>query len=506
MNRTQINEEVLLINCPISELKEDSSFGSKQALSIPLGISYLAAYLRQNNIGVTLIDALGEGINQTNSWRGQFNLVGLTFDQIIERIPKNINIIGISVNFTSQRQIYLTLLKRIREKYPEKVIIVGGNEATCYPQKYLNKDVDYVLLNESEISLLELVNAIGNKNKRNIKKIESIKGIAYKNKNGENIIQPFCKSNSNLDSLPFPARDLLPLEKYWKKKRGHGPVNKNYTPITSSRGCPFDCSYCSSKVFWKRRWNYRSAENFVAEIEECINKYHITEFEIEDDNFTLNFDRFNQILDLIISKNLNITWTTPNGVRSENLNLHLLKKMKKSGCIHLTLAPESGSQKVLKEVYNKNLDLNQIAKVIKNCNKINLKTCAFFVVGLPTEKVKDKKLTLNYIKNLARLGLDEVGVFPCLPLPKTDVRMKYFSHLNDELIDNDLWVRDIPLWYPRRERVRRYVKKLYFTFLLNKVFFHPFKVIGSFIHIAKNNQSLKMEREIIRRVNKIKEK
>ena len=492
------NKQVTLINCPILEFKDNATFGSKQALSIPLGIAYLAAYLRENGIKVNLIDGLGEKINQTNSWNQQFNLIGLTIDQIITKIPKETHIIGISVNFTPQRQIYFALIKKIKELFPKKMIVIGGNEATCYPEKYLDQEVDYIVLNEAERSFLQLVEVNGNKNK-----IKKITGLAYKNGN-EKVIQPFCKSHCNLDDLPFPARDLLPLENYWKEKRGHGPVNRRYSSITSSRGCPFDCSYCSSKIFWKRKWNSRSAENFVSEIEECIDRYGITEFEIEDDNLTLDIDRFEQILNMIIKKKLKIKWTTPNGIRSENISFNLLKKMKQSGCIHLTLAPESGSQRVLQEAYNKKINLNNITKIVKHCNKINLKTCAFFVVGLPLETRKDKAQTLRYIKKLTRLGLDEIGVFPCLPLPKTDVRKKYFSHLSDDVIDKDLWVRDIPLWYPKRNEVKKYVKKLYFSFLLTKGIYHPFKTANSLLHVIRNKQSLKMERELIRRLKKIK--
>jgi len=486
----QNKKQIVLINPPIAEIPKSQIF----VTTIPLGLAYLAAQLIKNKFEVKVIDGLGLALNKRTDWQN-LKLRGLTIKEIIAKIPKDTEFICMSANFTPQHKLYLDLVKSLRKNFPKSKIILGGNEATVNYSRYLEGGADYCIMGEAEETLLKLVNAIVEKK---AKGIEGLDGIAFK-KAGKRKFKPKTSFIKDLDKLAFPARHLFPLENYWKAKSSHGPVNKRFTPIISSRGCPFDCSFCSSAVFWQRQWNSRSPENFVKEMQECIDKFGITEFEIEDDNLTLKLDRAKKIFNLIIEKNLNITWTTPNGVRSEKLDRKTLALMKKSGCVLLVLAPESGSQRILKEVYNKSIDLENIAKVAKDCYDLGIKTTAFFVVGLPVETEQDRNETRAYVKRLARIGVDEIGAFPCMPYPRTEVRKKYFNE-NTPGIDN-LTIGDVPEWYPNHKAVQSYVKELYLTFLLYKTIFHPIKMMKSLVGILSNKQSLKIEREIIRRKN-----
>ncbi len=480
---------IILINPPLVSLPGNPTFWCV----LPLGLAYLASYLIKSGFNVKVIDALGLGMDKKSDWKDGSKIHGLTIKEIVASIPSESDFIGITTNFTSQHSIYSILISTLKNVFPEKKIIIGGNEATANYKRYLRFGADYVVLGEAEVTLLKLLHTLLKKN--GSKNLDKIDGLAYKDKR-KIVCNPKKNFIKNLDMLPFPARHLFPLENYWKAKRSQGPVNKRFTEIISSRGCPFNCFFCSSSVFWQRNWRARRPENFVEEIEECVEKYGITEFQIEDDNLTLDKQRAKKIFELIIKKDLKISWSTPNGIRPENLNREMLKLMKRSGCVLLAFAPESGSQRILKEVYNKRIDLNKITSLVKDCNDLGIKTSAFFVVGLPIETEEDKRQTRAYIKKLAKAGLDEIGAFACLPYPNTEIRRRYFD---ENMPGIDDVTSGVPSWYPNADAVYSYVKELYIRSILYKTIYHPAKMIRSMINILLNRQTLKTEREIIRR-------
>ena len=472
--------KIAIINPP--RLDKKSNYTA--ALTIPLGICYLASYLRENNIDVKIIDALGSDINKIRKYDDNFDYIGMEISEITKEIS-DCDVIGISANFSVQQRLLLEIIKKLRETFPEKIIVAGGNEATINYKLYLDNGVDYIVLGEGEETLLKLIKYL-EKNRKPV----MINGLAFYNK--KKLVVNEKKYIDNLDKMPFPARDMLPLENYWSAKKSHGPVTRKFTSIITSRGCPYNCSFCSSSLFWSRMWRKRSIDSVIEEIEECINKYGITEFELEDDNLTLDKERAKELFRKIIEKGLKINWTTPNGVRSDHVDEEMLDLMKKSGCNHLTFAPESGSKRILKEIYNKSIDIDRIKILVKKCNKIGIKTACFFVVGTPPETKKDRKYTERYIIDLARCGLDEIGIFPCMPYPGTEIRKFYdMNSIREELI-----IGDIPDWYPNADEVSKFIKGLYIDFFVNKFLYHPKKFLSTIKNLITRKQELKMDRTI----------
>lgn len=481
---------ITIINPPIVEK-------ATIATTIPLGIIYLAGYARDKGIDVSLIDGLGEKIFQRNFWKDNLYYIGMSFDEIINRINHETDFICLSANFTLQRKLHLEIIKRIRKKFPRVKIIVGGNDSTLHPEEYLNDEVDFAILGEGENTLYELVSRLTDGGD-----YTQIDGLAYREKDGAIKTNPKTKFIENLDEVPFPARDLLPLENYWKKKISHGPIKEKYTPIASSRGCPLNCAYCSSIVFWQRKWRARSPKNFVDEVEECVNKYGITEFEIEDDVFSFNMQRAVDICDEIIRRGLGskIKWSTPNGIRPENMNREVLATFKKAGCKYLVFAPESGSQRLLREVYNKFINLDLIADLVGVCHDLKIRCAAFIIIGLPVQTDEDYRLTKEYIQRLARQGLDEIIVFPMWPYPNTPITKKYFKDYNETLEEDD--AGSLPSWYPNRGRVAEKLREMYLAFYRAKLFSHPIKCMGMVKNVITFKQETKTERIVISAISK----
>ena len=164
-----------------------------------------------------------------------------------------------------------------------------------------------------------------------------------------------------------------------------------------------------------RIWRPRSVENVISEMEYLIEKYEIQHFDIEDDNFTLDKNRAKTICREIIKKSWKIEWSTPNGIRADTVDEELIRKMKRAGCVRIIVAPESGNQWVVNNLMNKNINLNYVKKVVRWCQKYNLLVDAFFLIGMPGEKGEQIKDTIEYARELRKLGVNDCGFSVLVP-------------------------------------------------------------------------------------------
>jgi anaerobic magnesium-protoporphyrin IX monomethyl ester cyclase len=183
--------------------------------------------------------------------------------------------------------------------------------------------------------------------------------------------------------------------------------NRNYLAreaisMTTSRGCPYRCIFCSIHLHMGKRYRVHSPKYVLNHMKILIEKYGMKAFHFEDDNISQDVRRFEEILDGIINAKWNIRWNIPNGIRADTLDFNIIKKIKRSGCNELTVAIESGCQRVLDEVIKKDTKLENILNVIRWCEAIGLRTSAFYVVGFPGEKLDEIKMTTEMAIRLLR--------------------------------------------------------------------------------------------------------
>lgn len=420
----------------------------------PLGLLYVAAVL-EKDYPVEIVDATLEGWRELREIDGKYYL-GLPFEKLKQRI-ENIkpDIVGISVPFSVNEFSALKVASIVKEIDKNIITILGGHHPSVRPIETLSfENVDFVVIGEGEISVPELIRKL---KLQDYNELKNIAGIGYK-ENGSPVLTSPRKLIQDLDALPFPARHLVPMEEYFnamKTKKGSRPsytFNDRWTSIITSRGCVYNCNFCSIHLTMGRKFRARSPENIIREIKQVIKDYDIKHINFEDDNLTFNKKRAEHIFQMMIEDKLNITWSTPNGIRVESIDEEMVKKMKDSGCKRIFVAPESGVQRVVNQIIGKNLDLKKIENAVSLFKKHGIIIDGSFVIGFIGETKKEIWSTIKYALKLKKMGMAVAGIHIATPYYGTrlyeEAKQKGFlrKDLDDSLFSTSEPLISTPEW------------------------------------------------------------
>lgn len=345
----------------------------------PLGIAYIASMLERERFDVQILDAFIEGWSQETRINEEKIIVGLTFEQIREFVTRaNPDVVGITSMFTSQRKNAHRVASLVKELDGEIAVIFGGAHPTSAPESVLeDPHVDVAVLGEGENVIAPLIRCI-----ENGEDLRRLDGIAYRDNAGNLVVTPKASTVDDLDDLPFPARHLLPMEKYFAAGVRHGGEGKGKRAVSmiTSRGCQYHCNFCTAFKVFTRRPRMRSIENVLSEIDELLNKYQIDEIFFEDDQIIAKQRRAADLFDAMAAR-YKLFWDTPNGVSPWLLDDEILGKMKASGCYRVNIAIESGNQWVLDNIINKPVKLDKIPELVAAIRKHDMEVGTFLVVG-----------------------------------------------------------------------------------------------------------------------------
>ncbi|MFH1209763.1 MAG: radical SAM protein [archaeon] len=419
----------------------------------PLGIATLGAFAREHKFSVDVLDCLALDINNQD---------------ILNRIDKNKpKVVGFSCLTTMFHRAKETALL-IRKRFPDILIIIGGHHATIMPIDIIKDDdcFDLLVFGEGELTLLEILNEY-KKDKfsikkflTNYKKLNKIKGIVFREKN--KIVKTLNRDLiKNIDSLPYPARDLLPMDKYI-------PLPNQYkrTPVVhmvAIRGCPYQCSFCSNNAVFGRGIRARSPKKVVEEIKYLIKTYNVREISFWDDMMTVNKKWMEELCNEIINQKIDITWT--GYARVDTVNIELLRLMKRAGCWNIFYGYEAGVQELLDNI-DKGITLRQIEDANKWTKEAGIEVRASFMIALPGETPELAKKTIEFAK---RLNPDYAQFSITTPFPGTKLwnNAEKFGRINKDFKNYNGWEPVfVPYGYKDEEEImkmeKRAVREFYF--------------------------------------------
>lgn len=404
-----------------------------QGVLPPLGIAYVAASLQKAGHDVKIIDAIA------------LNLTAYELSQIISREAPGI--VGVTAMISNVKG---ALEACQLAKNCNVITVLGGPLLSVFPQEALSYDfVDYGIVGEGEYPMVELVNAL-----QDSKPVVSVRGLIYK-ENGK-VKMNSAYINENLDTIPFPARDLLPMERY-SSIIGLHPV----TTMIASRGCPFHCGFCV-KGPSDTRYRTRTPKNVADEMEMVVEKYKIKEIMFYDDTITLDRNFIVGLCDEILKRKINVKWESP--TRIDRVDDNLLKLMHNAGCVRLRYGVESGEKDIL-DLMNKGINLAKVRDVFKKTRDTGIETFAYFIIGYIHETPYSIRKTISFAKEL---NPDLVMFTVATPYPKTPL---FDLAVKEGFVREDYWSKFV--LGEKQNRIpyfvadaRKWVRRAYVSFYL----------------------------------------
>jgi anaerobic magnesium-protoporphyrin IX monomethyl ester cyclase len=416
----------------------------------PLGLASLAAYIREKGFKVGILDAAVEGLSEKTVAR-----------KVVESRPRAVGFSSITSNF-HRAAITAGLVKA---KCPDILVMLGGPHASVVPGKVLEDHgcFDVVVKGEGELTLTEIMDRF-REDAWNLallrKRLGSVKGIYYRKKN--KILSTGEREHiKDLDDLPFPARDLLPMEKY--RPLPHQYKRLPVFHMFVIRGCPFNCSFCSNNAVFGRKIRARSVAKVIAEMKHLKETYGVREIMFFEDIMTSDKKWMHEFCSLMIETKLDIVWSCYS--RVDTITEEMLKHMKKAGCWNILFGYESGDQSLLDNI-GKRITIAQIETANRLCKQVGIEIRASFILGLPGETPKLARKTIEFAK---KLNPDYVQFCIATPFPGTRLHeeAERYGALQEDFSKYTTWNPVfVPKGYGSREQILALEKKAMREFYL----------------------------------------
>ncbi len=410
----------------------------------PLGILYCAGVLKEAGIEVSLLDQPAKhfSLDQTVNW-------------VKKEDP---DIIGFSVLLSTAKEAP-KIAERVKTENPNIRVVFGSHHATFNAERILKKYpfVDIVVRGEGEHTSLEISRCLEKQ-----RELDKVEGVTFR-KNGRIVSNPDRPLNKDIDALPFPDRNLAGVQ-YVSTIFGAKINTRKFTTMLSSRGCPFNCSFCGIRKFTRRAWRPRSVENVMAELE-YLQSEGYEQFLFADDNFTLNAKRVSKLCRSIKKEGMDIEWFCDS--RVDHISYDMFREMVNAGCRCLFFGIESANQRIL-DYYRKGITPEQSEKAVRKARKAGIDIIVgSFIVGAPDETQREIVNTLQFANKLD-IDVPDVNILGAQTGTDiwNDLVAKGLLNENKQWEDEICIPRDVPTPVPYEE-VRSLIFEYFRAFYLN---------------------------------------
>ncbi|KMY68320.1 hypothetical protein AAU61_01060 [Desulfocarbo indianensis] len=387
----------------------------------PLGIGYIAAYLAQKGHQVRILD-----ITQSEL-------------KLLLELPRSeVDIIGLSIT-TPQLALAQNIIHLLREHFPGTPIVVGGIHPSYFKETFLDEnDADYLVYGEGEVTMDELCQAID----RGGTQIKDIQGVVYR-QGSKSVINPPRPVIGDINQLPLPLREAVNYSAYLQPPGLiRGIWTQRCANLTTSRGCPGQCSYCGVNYIYGRRYRRRSVDNVLAEIDILVERYNVDGLYFMDDTFLLNTNWVEEFCHKLVQRNYCLRWSCYG--RVDTIRESMIEAAKQAGCVQIEFGIESGSPAILKRI-KKGTSLEQIQAAVNMAHDHGIRALGSFIIGFAEDTEEECQETVELA---GKLGLDFTTCYYATPYPG--------SQIYEEAVKNDcLLEHDFSKWYVRTPNIWR---------------------------------------------------
>lgn len=378
------------------------------------GTLLLATILKQADFDVDVLR-----FHEAKNWKKNYPaFVEEMVERVLEITPRCVSFYCLCLTY----HVALRLAMEIRRRAPHITIVFGGPQATVAARNTMENMnfVDYISTGEGENTVVPLFTALL---RRDGQGIEEIPGLYYR-QDGAVVSNDQPVPFSDLETLPCWDETLLSPES--GRNEPDILADDYFMPIDTGRGCPYNCTFCSTSYFWHRKYRLKSAQRIVQDMEYYQKKYGIHSFDMAHDAFTANKKLVEAVCDLIMEKGLDVTWRCT--TRIDCISRELLLKMKQAGMRRIALGVESGSPRMQKLI-NKRLNLDTVKPMTKFLVDNGIKVTLFFMYGFPEETEEELKQTLDLAFDCMDMGVDKANMALCLFDPCTELTKQYYDQL-----------------------------------------------------------------------------
>jgi len=405
------------------------------SITPPLGLAYVAGALQAAGRKMAILDAVAEcPEGMTRYYKGY--LVGLTLEEVAARIPPDASIVGITVIFTHEWPGIVHLVDLIKQRRPELTVILGGEHISAMPEFCLaTSKADILVLGEGEETIVELAEALDTG-----RPLNEIDGLAFRD-HAQIVVNKRRKRMAEVDNLAPPAWEMFDLKTYHDHRYVGGIYSESLTiPVLATRGCPFQCTYCSAPNMWTPRWDPRDPIKVVDEIEGYMRKYGAANFPFQDLTAIIQKEWIVTFCEEVLRRNLKFIWQFPTGTRAEAVDNEVAELLFKTGMINMAYAPESGSE-TTRKLIKKKMRTDSFFESLRAAVKAKLNVMAFMVVGFPHDTREHIMENMEFIDRMAAEGLTDMSVGFYMALPGTalfyslydagriKIDREYFTHI-----------------------------------------------------------------------------